>query len=156
MKQSAICLWVACKVWIVAVLVLSNAQALLLFSRGAGWRELMMGAVAGFLIYTVWLLPLVPVLFAFFICGRTLHWHEDEFLFYTVIAGLALTVGIFLFFSYSGNSISGEEDAGLPPALFACGMSVLVQKGAIRRLARPAVLSEDFSPDDNPFNSSTN
>jgi hypothetical protein len=153
MKQCFACLWVAVRIYFLTVFMLSNALALISFSEGREWKMIMISAVFSFMAFSIAFIPLVPVLFAFFYCGRKLHWRSDAFFFYCTIAGLSLTVGVFLFFSNSGYILFEGRDGALPVALFASGLAVFLQRGAIRRLASYPELIENFPIDDNPLNS---
>jgi hypothetical protein len=152
MKQSITSLRVAVMIYALTVFVLSNTLALISFSERMEWKVIIMSAFFSFLTFSLWFIPLIPILFAFFLCGRKLHWSQEAFLFYTVIAVLCITVVVFVFFSLSDFTEPEEHEGLLPTALFASGITIFMLKGAIRRLARPPVLSENLPTDDNPLN----
>jgi hypothetical protein len=153
MKQSFYCLWVAVKIFVLTVFVLSNTLALVSFSEGGEWKMIIASAIFSFLKFSAWFVPLVPILFLLFLCGRKLRWPADSFFFYCMLATLSLSVCVFLFFSYTDSILYEGREGVLPAALFASGMAVFFQKGAIRRLATPSIFSEHSTIDDNSFNS---
>ena len=156
MKQAAINLWVAIKVCLLTIFLLGNAEALVSFSNGIPWKHLISIGVLTFLVVSPFFLLLVPVLFAFFLLGKKLNWNAEEFLFYTGIFWLSLTLAVFLLSSPSEFIILENHEGVLPEALLASGIAIFIQKRALYRLAQAQFIPENFSTHDNSSDSSTN